>query len=491
MPLKSSITRVRFDDSCAGTQQIVKYLHLPLEATNAEFTMWCGCDDTNRTMGIGNTVMSVPACSGTIQAQGDEKPREFKLEAFTGHVQSYMNKVREAVNALYEGELSGNHVFLNYNYYLGGYCNVQKHKVYGQMNIKFGKTTSGDQLLHYVDLPTEYTSRFTPLWRIPFQQYVIPEGYYSSLSYMNKIYEWLQRFINYIAPLDTSVSATKNNTNMQIDFSGGNEINAVDFWVSNDRDQLFGMWFINGANKFTKFCRHKYWKRYDTDIYLFNFTTKPDITFVTASGTTLTYNPLSSSYSFGHSYEDIVKELMKILDRAHVYQGFDGITIMNQDEPFLISGNFFEQINNILAGFGLSIKYYYNDEEVSPTARVTRVVIPYLYGKEYHGIDHVFDYPVNLTNGFNLINVYTNLVQSNVNTSDYLSSFVITNASGTNVSNPGIPSNFSNSNKPIDRYLTKSQINELQYKFEREDGENFTFNGEIIVTLECETENNL
>ena len=89
---------MRFDDSCAGTQQIVKYLHLPLEATNAEFTMWCGCDDANRTMGIGNTVMSVPACSGTIQAQGDEKPREFKLEAFTGHVQSYMNKVREAVH---------------------------------------------------------------------------------------------------------------------------------------------------------------------------------------------------------------------------------------------------------------------------------------------------------------------------------------------------------------------------------------------------------
>ena len=182
---------------------------------------------------------------------------------------------------------------------------------------------------------------------------------------------------------------------------------------------------------------------------------------------------------------------MKVIDRAHVYQGFDGVTIMNQDEPFLISGNFFEEINNTLEPFGLSIKYYYNDEEVSPTARVTRVVIPYLYGKEYHGIDHVFDYPVNLTNGFNLINVYTNLVQSNVNTSDYLSSFVITNASGTNVSNPGVPSNFSNSNKPIDRYLTKSQINELQYKFEREDGNPFVYNGEIIVALECETENNL
>ena len=101
---------------------------------------------------------------------------------------------------------------------------------------------------------------------------------------------------------------------------------------------------LDTANKFTKFYRHKYWKRHDTTQYLFKFGNKPEITFVTASGTTLTYNPLSSSYSFGYSYDDIVKELMKILDRAHVYQGFDGITIMNQDEPFLISGNFLEQI---------------------------------------------------------------------------------------------------------------------------------------------------
>ena len=340
--------------------------------------MWCGCDDNNRTMAIGDTYMSVPACNCSVQIQGDETPREFRVEAFTGTVQSYMNKVREAVNALYTGETTGQHVFLNYKYYLGCYCPCQKHKVYGQINLKFARTSKGDQLLYYVDLPTNYVSKFTPLWRIPFQQYVIPEGYYSALTYMNEIHEWLGRFVNYIAPLDTSVSVSKNSTNMQVTFSGGNDINAVDFWVSNDKEQLFGMWLINGANKFTKFYRNKYWKRYDSDNYLFKFVNKPVITFVTASGTTLTYNPLASSYSFGHSYDDIVKELMKILDRAHVYQGFDGITIMNQDEPFLISGSFLEEINNTLKPFGLSIKYYYNDEEVSPTARVTRVVIPYI-----------------------------------------------------------------------------------------------------------------
>ena len=167
--------------------------------------------------------------------------------------------------------------------------------------------------------------------------------------------------------------------------------------------------------------------------------------------------------------------------------------ILNEDNPFKLYGTFLDQTNAILTQHGLSIKYYYYDQEVADgsSQHVTKVVIPYPFGKEVHGIDQVFTYPCNLTNGFNLINVYTNLVQSNVNTSDYLSSFVITNASGTNVSNPGVPSNFSNSNKPIDRYLTKSQINELQYKFEREDGNPFVYNGEIIVTLECETENNL
>ena len=140
---------------------------------------------------------------------------------------------------------------------------------------------------------------------------------------------------------------------------------------------------------------------------------------------------------------------------------------------------------------GLSIKYYYYDQEVADgsSQHVTKVVIPYLYGKEVHATDQIFDYPVNLTNGFNLINVYSNIVQSNINTSDYLSSFVINTANGINVSNPGVPSNFSNSNKPINRYLTKSQINQIQYKFLREDNSPFVFNGNIIVTLECITDN--
>ena len=109
---------------------------------------------------------------------------------------------------------------------------------------------------------------------------VIPEGYYTSLSYMNKIYEWLQRFVNYIAPLDTSVSVTKSSTNVQVDLYGGT-INAVDFWCSGE--QLFGMWNVNGSNNYTKFFNHKYWKRHDNDIYLFKFGNKPVINFVTAA----------------------------------------------------------------------------------------------------------------------------------------------------------------------------------------------------------------
>ena len=108
----------------------------------------------------------------------------------------------------------------------------------------------------------------------------------------------------------------------------------------------------------------------------------------------------------------------------------------------------------MLNDYGLVIHYYYYyDTEVNDgtTQHITKVVIPYPFGKEVHATDQIFDYPVNLTNGFNLINVYSNIVQSNINTSDYLSSFVINTANGINVSNPGVPSNFSNSNKPINR----------------------------------------
>ena len=46
-------------------------------------------------------------------------------------------------------------------------------------------------------------------------------------------------------------------------------------------------------------------------------------------------------------------------------------------------------------------------------------------------------YPVNITNGFNLVNVFTNIIETSANTDNYLTSFVIDRTTGKNVSAGG------------------------------------------------------
>lgn len=95
-------------------------------------------------------------------------------------------------------------------------------------------------------------------------------------------------------------------------------------------------------------------------------------------------------------------------------------------------------------------------------------------------------YPMNITNGFNLINVFSNLIETDTNNDNYLSSFIITTTDGINISNAGVKSNFSNSNESIDRYIGDSNVNTLEYYFTRENGEPFNIDGQIIVGLEVE-----
>lgn len=94
------------------------------------------------------------------------------------------------------------------------------------------------------------------------------------------------------------------------------------------------------------------------------------------------------------------------------------------------------------------------------------------------------DYPCNITNGFNLINVFSNLCDTRKNNDNYLTSFVISKSNGINVSNAGIKNNYSNSNSTLDRYISDSNINQIDYYFERENGEPFTFNGIIVANIE-------
>ena len=98
------------------------------------------------------------------------------------------------------------------------------------------------------------------------------------------------------------------------------------------------------------------------------------------------------------------------------------------------------------------------------------------------------DYPCNITNGFNLINVFSNLCDTRKNNDNYLTSFVISKSNGINVSNAGIKNNYSNSNSTLDRYISDSNINQIDYYFERENGEPFTFNGTIVANIEIVSE---
>lgn len=98
------------------------------------------------------------------------------------------------------------------------------------------------------------------------------------------------------------------------------------------------------------------------------------------------------------------------------------------------------------------------------------------------------DYPCNITNGFNLINVFSNLCDTRKNNDNYLTSFVISKSNGINVSNAGIKNNYSNSNSTLDRYISDSNINQIDYYFERENGEPFTFNGIIVANIEIVSE---
>lgn len=93
-------------------------------------------------------------------------------------------------------------------------------------------------------------------------------------------------------------------------------------------------------------------------------------------------------------------------------------------------------------------------------------------------------YPVNITNGFNLVNVFTNIIETSANTDNYLTSFVIDRTTGKNVSAAGVKYNYANSSKPINRVIAESNINNIDYYFTREDGQPFNINGKINCTLE-------
>ena len=162
--------------------------------------------------------------------------------------------------------------------------------------------------------------------------------------------------------------------------------------------------------------------------------------------------------------------LFKIINKFIVNQGLYFIkrstyyALVKNNKKISISGTITDYVNFV--DTTSEIRVFYDDNAVLDLSSV-------------HS-----DYPMNITNGFNLINVFTNIIETSANNDNYLTSFVIENTNGKNVSAAGIKHNYANSNKPINRVITKSSINQIDYYFTREDGNPFNINGKINCTLE-------
>lgn len=162
--------------------------------------------------------------------------------------------------------------------------------------------------------------------------------------------------------------------------------------------------------------------------------------------------------------------LFKIINKFIVNQGLYFIkrstyyALVKNNKKISISGTITDYVNFV--NTSSEIRVFYDDNAVLDLSSV-------------HS-----DYPMNITNGFNLINVFTNIVETSANNDNYLTSFVIENTNGKNVSAAGIKHNYANSNKPINRVIAESNINQLDYYFTREDGQPFNINGKINCTLE-------
>lgn len=142
--------------------------------------------------------------------------------------------------------------------------------------------------------------------------------------------------------------------------------------------------------------------------------------------------------------------------------------LVKNNKNISISGTICDYVNFV--DTTESIRVYYDDKAVLDLSSICS------------------DYPCNITNGFNLINVFSNLCDTRKNNDNYLTSFVISKSNGINVSNAGIKNNYSNSNSTLDRYISDSNINQIDYYFERENGEPFSFNGTIVANIEIVSE---
>lgn len=170
--------------------------------------------------------------------------------------------------------------------------------------------------------------------------------------------------------------------------------------------------------------------------------------------------------SKNYSYSELINTLNDLMNGSYVFVEQETYYELVHGGQ-TVDGTLFDLVE--FTPMSNSLRFYYPDKKIYDNS--------FMY---------ISNYPMNITNGFNLINVFTNLVETNVNNDNYLSSFVINNIDGINISNAGVKSNYSNSNKSIDRYIADSNISNIKYYFTRENGEPFNINGQIVAGLEIQ-----
>lgn len=243
---------------------------------------------------------------------------------------------------------------------------------------------------------------------------------------------------HYHAYADDSTVRVENNFHIpSLKISG---FNSIDY--DNSENYYHVRVFSNGYNK-----------------YIFN----NHVTLTTnIDGFTTTFTIQKGYYNQASLFKTInnfiVNQGLYFIKRSTYYM------LVKNNKNISISGSITDYVNFV--DTSSDIRVFYDDKAVLELNAITS------------------EYPMNITNGFNLINVFTNIIETSANNDNYLTSFVIENTNGKNVCAAGIKNSFANSNKPINRIIADSNINQIDYYFSREDGQPFNINGQIYATLE-------
>lgn len=357
-----------------------------------------------------------------------------------------MRGVRDVVNAYlneYFGTTSQN-AFLVYNNPMNVTIRGDSSTLLyaNKHHFKFGGTAIEEGLIH--GFPTEYvvgTYSFD-LWNV-FSDctHTVDLGYTDMVGVGKGIQEMLERD-EYFSTVNPHCTVSYDGDKIVVDNPEG--------FVSIEQDELPSEQEIDPVITF---------QPVRTNIHCYNVMYK-----ITTNNNTFIINGKSYSLPTGfYTYSKIISTLNNLLVGYVFIMTSTYYELVHQGAT--INGSLLDVVPfTLLSG---SIRLYYPDHMIIDNFHINSV------------------WPMNITNGFNLVNVFSNLVETDDN---YLSSFVIDTTDGINVSNAGCRSNYSNSNRSINRYIGNTNSGTLDYYFTREDGSPFSIDGQIIVGLEIQQE---